>query len=70
MLHPKFFYTDQSDIERVLLNSFHIDHIANNCTEERRLMYKKISKSFELIIIYVASHQLLCILCPSYIDKK
>ena len=39
MLFPNFFYSDQSDIEHLLTTSFHIDHIDNYCTEERRLTH-------------------------------
>ena len=39
MLYPNFFYNDQSDVEHLITTSFHIDHVDNYCTEERRLAY-------------------------------
>ena len=38
---PNFFYSDQSNVEHLHSAGFHIDQIANYCTDERRLAYNK-----------------------------
>ena len=52
MMYPNFFYSDQLNILH-LTTSFHIDHIDDYCTEERRVTYNNTRPAIPLSREYV-----------------